>query len=316
VPNSFPHLDLGTYPSEVRLLSAEQQGLWVKDDSAIHPLYGGNKLRKLNFIFADAVARKATLVKTIGAAGSHHVLATALHGRALGLQVKAVLVPQHRTPHAERNLARALQAGLIAVPQPSQALGMIKYWRESGYSIPLGGSSLIGAMGYVHAATELAEDIRAGRAPMPDAIVVALGSGGTVAGLLAGLGAEFGRTTLYGVAIAKPAFASGLLARNLARKLSAKLKSKPSVQLQIVSSFVGAGYGLPSAAGKAALAEANALGLALEPTYTAKAFAFAQTLQRAGKRVLYWHTLSGGQVETASERAEARKSELPAFLWT
>jgi 1-aminocyclopropane-1-carboxylate deaminase/D-cysteine desulfhydrase-like pyridoxal-dependent ACC family enzyme len=95
-------LSLGTYPTPVHELTQASRGgcsLWVKRDDLTGEAYGGNKVRKLEYLLADARARGATRLVTIGAVGSHHVLATTLYGRREGFAVEAALVPQPRTDH-------------------------------------------------------------------------------------------------------------------------------------------------------------------------------------------------------------------------
>lgn len=82
-----------------RVSRAIGRNVWVKRDDRTHPVYGGNKIRKLVHLLEDARRHRATDLVTIGAVGSHHVLATSVHGRAAGFEVHAVLVPQPFTAH-------------------------------------------------------------------------------------------------------------------------------------------------------------------------------------------------------------------------
>ncbi len=159
-------------------------------------------------------------------------------------------------------------------------------------------------MGYVTAARELASQVRAGELPEPDVCVVALGSGGTAAGLAAGFEAEGLKTRVIGVCVSQPPWAVRLLSLHLARACARKLRirgawARMRVRLVMDTRFLGRGYGYETAAGRQAAREASAVGLALDPTYTEKAFACALSLVRAKTRaseetraVLYWHTLS------------------------
>jgi D-cysteine desulfhydrase len=310
-------------PAPVRLLEVVEAAgercaqLWMKDDSAIHPRYGGNKFRKLAYLLAEANSHRArhkNRLKTIGAAGSHHVLATALHGRALGFEVHAALVPQPRTEHAENNLRRALAAGLQVHPARTYAGAFATYLRLPGFAIPLGGTNRIGTQGYIEAARELRADVRATRLPCPTDIVVALGSGGTVAGLLAGLRQAnlAAPVTIHGVAVASPAWASGALARLHAGGVGAA-----PVTMRLVSDQIGYGYGYETAVGRQTSEWSHKLGIATEPTYTAKALGYARTLaRRADKKdavILYWHTLSAKEVLLPSDTAGS--SITPDWLW-
>jgi 1-aminocyclopropane-1-carboxylate deaminase/D-cysteine desulfhydrase-like pyridoxal-dependent ACC family enzyme len=296
---------LGTYPTPVSPLEALSRpgcSLWVKRDDLTSPIYGGNKVRKLERILADATARGARTLVTVGAAGSHHVLATAVFGRQAGLSVRAVLVPQPRTEHAARVLRAALAQGLHATPASSY---LDAAWRAAAQLpgrrrryVPLGGSSVLGALGYVDAARELAAQVESGLLPEPDLVVVTLGSGGTVAGLAAGFALAGMKTRVLGVAIAEPAALLGLAARRLALQCVRREGGGPirgALRKVVVDArWLGGGYGVPTREGEAATLSAAAAGLTLDPTYTAKTFAAALDAveRRAERTILYWHTLS------------------------
>jgi 1-aminocyclopropane-1-carboxylate deaminase/D-cysteine desulfhydrase-like pyridoxal-dependent ACC family enzyme len=300
-------LALGRYPTPVErisgLSSAEpERELWVKRDDQTHDVCGGNKVRKLEWLLADARARGARRLITIGAAGSHHVLTTTYFGRREGLDVEAVLVPQPRTEHVVEVLRASIGLGLRAVPARSWTRGALTFAlrmmtaRTQSRIIPLGGSSVNGSMGYVVAARELAAQVRAGALPEPDLCIVALGSGGTAAGLAAGFAAERMKTRVVGVCVSKPAWALRLHATMLARACARRAADRPlRLRLTTDSRFLGAGYGHPTRESDEAtrLARETA-GLELDPTYTAKAFAASLWYLARGeaqRTILYWHTL-------------------------
>jgi D-cysteine desulfhydrase len=287
--------------------------LWVKRDDRVSSRYGGNKVRKLDHLFEVVKAAGKARVLTLGAAGSHHVVATAIFGRSVGLEVEAVLVPQPPSARGARNLRIALAHGLRATPVDAwshaplavlTALAAARGGRGDGTRatafLPLGGSNVIGSLGFVAAARELAVQIRGGLAPEPAAIVVAMGSGGTAAGLAAGLEHEGLRTRVVGVAISQPVFALELAARRLtyatarAIGLSRGASTRAMARLEVDGGYVGDGYGLSTEAGRIARARAEAAGLALDDCYTAKAFAAALDCASSGPAapVLFWHTLS------------------------
>lgn len=189
-----------------------------RDDLTARP-YGGNKVRKLEFILADAKARGATRVITAGAAGSHHALATAVYARRLGMEATLVLFPQARTDHVRRVLLldQALGAELRFTPRMESvpfavARARLAHLAEKPYVIAPGGSDPIGTLGYVSAGLELADQFAAESDPMgnaedrraadrdrdddaaaasrggePARIHVAAGTLGTAAGLALGL---------------------------------------------------------------------------------------------------------------------------------
>jgi D-cysteine desulfhydrase len=186
-------LELAVPTPVVRLALATAAGsaeLWVKQDGVIHPRYGGNKTRKAAFLFAEAARRQAKRILTFGAAGSHHVLTMALFAPDFGMKVAAVLTPQPGTMYARSVLARGLEAGLYPLPGASPAeaaLAFLRGYEQGDYVVPPGGSNSLGTRAYMAAVKELELQVRSGKLPQPDWIVVALGSGGTAAGILAGL---------------------------------------------------------------------------------------------------------------------------------
>ena len=303
-------LRLGSYPTPIRRSAPpDVRGgeLWIKDDGATASLYGGNKVRKLEYVLAAARARGARRIVTFGAGGSHHVLATTLYARTIGIETAAVLWPQPWSAHAEEILRAALGAGLQAFPVGSRAaapLGLIRIRARGDYLVPPGGSSPTGALGYLTATRELAQQVRAREAPEPDVIVVPFGSGGTAAGILAGIVREGLKSRVIAVDVAIGSSVGVILVLALARAALRKdgATGRPSGlarRLTVERAYLGAGYGHATAAGTAATEHARALGLALDATYTAKTFAAALDVVRRspGQAVLYWHTLSSRPLE-------------------
>ncbi len=295
--------------------------IWVKRDDRVGSLYGGNKVRKLEHLLADAKARGARRLLTVGAAGSHQVVATALFGEVHGFEVEAVLVPQPSSPHARENLRVALDHGLRAVPVRAWAaapfavasrLAAARLRAEDVAFIPLGGSNVLGSLGFASAARELARQIADGAMPEPDLVVVAMGSGGTAAGLAAGLAREgLHRTRVVGVAISHPVSALSLASRRLAFAtaraigLSRRASLAAAARIEVDGAFVGRGYGHVTAAGSRATELAAREGIVLDPAYTAKAFAAALARAEASPSscVLFWHTLSTVPLPSTARRA-------------
>ena len=293
--------------------------VFVKRDDRVNPRYGGNKPRKLRRLLAEARSAGARRVVTFGAAGSHHALATALFGRSLGLDVTAVLTPQPRSDHAVEVLRALVAQGARVLPVPwthPPALGPVVAALRSSWIIPPGGSTVEGALGFVDAAAELRRQIDQGLLPCPDVIVVATGSGGTAAGLAAGLAREGLPCRVRAVAVARPVapLAAHLraLAAATARRLGLGVASVVG-RLEVDTEHVGPGYGHPSPLTAAALALAAEAGLPVDPTYTAKALASALAEAGRGRVVLYWHTLSSAPLEPLLREAPA-EHQLPAEL--
>lgn len=328
-------MPLGTYPTPVMRMpeAARIAGvpggveLWCKRDDLTSSLYGGNKVRKLERLLAEAKAKGAARVVTVGAVGSHHVLATALYGLRAGLEVEAVLAPQPWTRHVEEVVRVGATLGFTPYPVRSFAAVPLRVARRlsargTAYFIPPGGSSVTGSLGYVDAAQELSDQINQGVLPRPTAIVVALGSGGTVAGLLVGL-ARAGMLgngpsppiEVVAVQVVDPPLASGpatlalalAIRRRLGDRLGRAAIATLSRNLRVVSAQLGAGYGHPTPGGARASELAALDGLSLDATYTAKAFAAALDDARGrppGSVVLYWHTLAApGPFQTLLSQA-------------
>lgn len=323
---------LATYPTPLTLcreLSGPNVELWIKNDGLSHPIYGGNKVRKADRFIAEAKRRGARRILTVGAAGSHHVLTSTLFARAHGLKCAAVLFPQPTNEHVEQTLRASLALGLEPYPVERGAaipwkLATVR--RRGDFMVPPGGSSLEGSLGYVDALDELIEQFRRVGGPLPYSIVVALGSGGTLAGLAAGVLGRGLPTRVVGVQVV-PGRVVPALAQRLTRKLLDRLGvSRSSAELEralvIDSSELGRGYGYATPESEQALDRAKKLGLELDPTYTAKAFAGAlehlrslegQADGSAPHRVVYWHTLSAVPLEPLLEGAP-RLDELDEAL--
>ncbi|HWO09082.1 MAG TPA: pyridoxal-phosphate dependent enzyme [Polyangiaceae bacterium] len=315
-PDSRDGVRLGSYPTplwRVDGLRDAQHELWVKDDGRTAAEYGGNKVRKLERLLTLARGRGARRLLTVGAAGSHHVLATCLYGARLGLPTWAVLTPQPRSAHAEATLRAALRAGLTAVPARSPldaALALRRERRPGDFSIGPGGWGCEGTWAYRLAVDELREQMVAAGLGELDAIFVAAGSGSTAAGLVAGiLRTGVARRVVAVPAAANPALRLMIIGQALHAlwrhdQLVSPLDALRALRLD--PRFIGRGYGYSSDPAARAMELARSFGLAVEPTYTAKAFAAATswvTAPRGDKprsklrlherrTYLYWHTLS------------------------
>lgn len=333
-------------PSPVRRLEIDAPAeLWLKDDSRISEVYGGNKPRKLACLLKFAQEQGARRLVTAGAIGSHHVLATGLLGQRMGLTTTALAVPRPYSSHVEQTIQQTLAAGVELVPlsHPKHLVGAL--WRlrrlRGDSFIPPGGSNGLGSIGYLRAARELKRQIDEGLLPEPDIIVVALGTGGTAAGLLAGCVSLGLRTRVMAVPVLRIRYAR-LLVQTLARSClrldrpieeRADLATKLAQSLVIDPRWLGRGYGYPTAAGELAVAQAAELGLSLEETYTGKAFACALALLRGfsdrgnvehpnalapvlrrGERVLFWSTFSGVPLIAAQSSQVTIPAALRALL--
>jgi len=317
---NLAHVTLGCLPTPVEPMPelAERlgiQSLFLKRDDISGRAYGGNKVRKLEFLLGQALAENRRAVITFGALGSNHVRATAVYGGQLGLQVHAVLAPQPSTPYLAANLFADQAAGatLHFAESFSQALRRGAELRDEialrdgvePFVIPFGGTNPRGVIGFVNAAIELAEQIEAGALPVPDFVYVAYGSTGTASGLATGLAALGLRTSVIGVRVVPAESTNPERTRRvmeeavtLLRELDAGFpRVKPEdVALEVREGFLGDGYAAATAESLEAVALAAANHIHLETTYTGKALAALVADARAGKlarkTALFWNTYS------------------------
>lgn len=306
--DQLPHVDLLTRPTPVRQLEGVGADVWLKDDSHSGKRYGGNKVRKLEWSLADLASKGTRTVLTVGGLGTNHGLATAIYARELGMKVVLLLVDQPLTDEVEANLAamRATGAKVVLAHTPRRALALAPLLlarhtrgRMPGV-LPVGGSNPFGVLGFVEAAFELAEQVHAGELPEPRRIVVAVGSGGSAAGLLlgcrlAGLDCEIqgilvnDKTKISEQTITRMAVRSA----DLLRKRGAASDPVKLPGLTLDRRFLGEGYGHRTFDGDEATELFAADGVRLDPVYTAKAAAslLAARPERTGP-TLFWHTHS------------------------
>lgn len=294
-------------PLEALPILSHQLGveLWIKRDDLTSPAGGGNKVRKLEFLFADAGAHKATVVITLGAVQSNHCRQTSLLAAKLGYEAHLVLIGEEPTARQGNLLldnlsgatlhfgARTLEEGRAIAKQLMVSLRALG---KEPYLIPYGGSDPIGAQGYVAAWAELQEQAQA-RSLSFDCIVQASSSGGTQAGLLVGQQVYGGGCQVMGISVGPPAATLqrevAALAGQTARAIGLDSFTLPSAPT-VLDQFIGPGYALLDEATRAAIRQlAQTEAILLDPVYTGKAFAGLLWLAsegRLGKRALFWHT--------------------------
>ena len=166
---TLPHVALGEGPTPVRPLTGLRDGLWVKDESAYGTAWGGNKVRKLEWILPDAKRRGKRTILTFGALGTNHGLATALYAREQGLRCAIALVDQPMDDHVRAQLERLRASGATlhfthTKARTVAAAPWLLARHRLPYVLPAGGSSPVGALGYVEGALELAEQVTRRRA--------------------------------------------------------------------------------------------------------------------------------------------------------
>jgi 1-aminocyclopropane-1-carboxylate deaminase/D-cysteine desulfhydrase-like pyridoxal-dependent ACC family enzyme len=316
---AVPRTALSILPTPVTRLSLASGGdLLIKRDDLIGPGMGGNKVRKLEYLTADAVAAGADCLVTVGAAQSNHARLTAAAGAVLGLETHLVLGGTGEgSPEGNQLLAQLFGAtlhfpGTDDWDELESAQGQLaETLRASGrqpYTMPIGGSTPVGALGFANAFDELMRQC-ADEGWQPAMLVHATSSGGTHAGLLAGRAAYAADglpvPRILAISVAKQSGDLAATAQGLARSALDRL-GLDDVQLdadavEVDGSWRGPDYAVPTAEADAALRTAARSGaIVLDRVYTAKAFAAALRAASstggttaADGELLFWHT--GGQ---------------------
>jgi D-cysteine desulfhydrase len=333
--DALPRVPLAHLPTPVQEARelAEVLGageLWLKRDDVSGPVYGGNKVRKLEFLLGDARAAGATDLITFGAAGSNHALATAIYGAAKGLAVHSMLMPQPNARYVRRNLLAAQASGAdlhVFADGDASVRGGLRLKRKLAaegrvpFVIPFGGTNARSTAGFVSAGLELAEQVAAGELPEPDLVFVAMGSMGTAAGIALGLRAAGLRAHVVAVPVVsyEANTADNMLAAIVDAQavLTAADPSFPRIawaheDFRVAAGFLGDRYALftPEAMEAVGLAERHA-GVRLEGTYTGKTLSALAAQGRAGalrgKRVLFWNTYNSRDLGPLVARGDMAK---------
>ena len=290
--------------------------MWVKRDDKTADRYGGSKVRKLEWIFGDAVRHQATRLLTVGAVGSNFVLAAATHGRTVGIEVDAIQFPRPLNDAARRSIRAAEAEGLRVLWAPSLVAVPWRVALERARSVwnrdlrtrtyvGAGGSSPRGVLGFVEAGLELRAQIAAGELPEPRAIFLPAGTGGSMAGLLLGCRLAGLVSKVVGVRVVPRALCPATRVVQLANRALDLLRSHGLPRsfaplrrrdVTLLDGFVGAGYGAATPASRESLALAEELErLPLDTTYTGKALSgmLAQVLHYdvfRSQPILFWNT--------------------------
>ena len=284
--------------------------LWIKRDDCTGLATGGNKTRKLEFLIADAIEKGADMVVTQGAVQSNHVRQTAAAACKFGLDCHALLerrVPDRADDYEttgnvlfDQMFGTSLEFRPAGLDMNAEAMAVTEKLAAAGrkpYFIPGGGSNEIGALGYVSCAYELLEQIKANKLDV-GWIVLATGSAGTHAGMLAGLHAAGSTIPVMGVSVRQPEDKQIAAVHKLAVLTAAQLTDTPlGVEKVIVDDgYVGAGYGQPTQGTLDAInLIARREGLLFDPVYSGKGLAgmiglAGQNFFESDKDVIFLHT--------------------------
>ena len=332
---SIPHIHLGTFPTPIYTcnnlpLDDHNTNLYIKDDGVCGKtlpdgtqLFGGNKVRKLEFALADTLKQGVTTVITFGRVGSNHALATTTYAKFLGLKSICLLSDQPNSTIVQRNLLlqQLYNAELHFFPTDNkrkqvgayhQFLSCHSNAKSFPYVIPTGASYPLGTIGFVNAAFELLEQINEGIMPAPDYLYVAAGSLGTLAGLVLGCRAANVQTKIIGVAV-EPDIKEVYIQKTLEliRATNKYLHTcDPSFPLfewnehdvTITINFSGPDYGVFTAEAQKSIGMLQYTeNIILDGVYTGKAFAALLNHCEHGfldnKTVLFWNTFCANSFE-------------------
>ena len=331
--------DLPTPVQRAPWLDTPAAEVWIKRDDQTSALYGGGKVRKLEWLLASPRYAGDGPIVSLGGVGSHHLLALALFLRTQGREAHALTFDQVFTPHVRATLAGLASTG-ARVWSVESRVGLPWAWHgyhlwarpgRKGVWMPAGGSSGVGGLGFVEAGLELGRQIDEGLIPRPTAIYMTGGSAASSAGLVLGLGLAGVSTHLKVVSAVEPVLLgprswsrmvskiwTELIAAGLHRELAAEgwqgLLRRASVTWSIDHSQLGGGYAVPTAAGERSVALAGAHGHVLETTYTGKCVATLQADLADGRAgpVLLWNTHAGTDLATLA--VPGWESRLPGRL--
>ena len=315
----IPYVQLGQSPTPIKHLRhlGKEIGtdyLYLKHDGLSGLVYGGNKIRKLEFLLGDALRKGAKDILTFGFAGSNHALATAVYAQKLGLKSISILLAQPNAQYVRRNLLLGHVCGAeihhfkneMAAYIPTTIILLRRKLKQGKfpYIIGPGGSSPLGTIGHVNAGFELKEQVASGLMPEPDKIYLPLGTMGTAVGLTIGLKAAGLKTRVVSVRVADVKYANKEKFVRLFKKTLALIHSMDSSfprveitddEVDIRHDFFGGQYARFTEHGMAALnLVAKSEGFRLDGTYTGKAMAaLIDQVRGHGTRnevILFWNT--------------------------
>jgi 1-aminocyclopropane-1-carboxylate deaminase/D-cysteine desulfhydrase-like pyridoxal-dependent ACC family enzyme len=322
------YVALGEFPTPVQKL--ERLGaelgisqLYIKRDDLSGKIYGGNKLRKLEFILGSALHSNAKEVITFGGAGSNHALATAIYARQVGLKSISMLMPQPDARYVRQNLLMSHYCGAelhlcgtgfesvmnMPLVYTATTYQLLRHRLGNGrlpYLISPGGSSPLGVIGFVNAGLELKRQVTSEQMPEPDYIYVASGTMGTAAGLNLGLRVAGLSGRVVSVRICSEKFVNTIAMTKLINKTNSLLHSLDASfprfefsekDVDIRHDHSGERYALFTEEGMEAVCLMRECeGIKLDGTYTGKALAALKHDSQSGrlrdKVVLFWNTLN------------------------
>jgi len=284
--------------------------LFIKRDDCTGLGMGGNKTRKLEYLMAEALSHNADVVITCGGVQSNHARQTAAAAAKLGLECHLILEPVAGTPKAYYQesgnvlLDHLFGAHIINISADEDSQAKMEHLAESlisqgrkPYIVPMGGSNIVGSLGYVACGLELAEQFKSQSLSI-DTIVLATGSAGTQAGLLVGLALADLNINVIGICVSRSGNEQEELVFNLVQQILGYI-DKPELisrdQVVANGSYYGEGYGILNTQTVDAInVMASKEGILLDPVYTGKAMSglidLATKNLLSGEKILFLHT--------------------------
>jgi len=316
--------------------------IYIKRDDRNHPIYGGNKLRKFEFIFGDVIKKKKKGVVTIGGIGTNHGTACAIvcSNMEPPLKCHIYLFPQPLTWHVQRSLLLLDYFGAKLHLGGSDITTLFKFLffqlRHPSYYLMLpGGSPLfgmgspLGAVGFINAIGELKSQIDKNIIPEPDGIFVPGGTIGTAGGLVAGCKLYDLATKIYVVAVYGNLLANISAVKRTANKalkyLYKRDNSIPKIKIseedfELITGYLGSNYGIKTVRGQKAVdlvgeLEGGKRDFKLETTYTGKTMAamidFLRQEENKSKKVLFWNTYNSNNLDKYLKETNFNYKKLP-----
>jgi D-cysteine desulfhydrase len=326
-------LDLVVRPTPVTQATAlaerwKLDQLWIKRDDLTSPIYGGSKVRNLEYFLGQAAAQGATGVATMGPLGSHQALALAVFGLRAGFSTRALLTPQTEVEEValNRRLLPALGMEVVRCEKFIQVpIGFLRTRLQAlngqrPYWIPAGSHHPLGVLGVVEGALEVADAIRRGEMPMIDDVVVPTGTCATAAGLLLGFAMAQLPVRIVAVRMVPMLITGPTKMRKLAQETLNLLRQagyKNTVQWGEVlwlDQFAGPGFALSNPEADLAAQDVAELGeFRTETTYGAKTLALLRKQDLRNRRVLFWDTYSAVDPDLATVGVSAVERKTQAI---
>jgi len=313
--SDIPRVKLGIFPTPLHKLEnlskLTGKDIYLKRDDLSGVALGGNKVRKLEFLLADALAKGADTVMTTGAAQSNHAMLTAACCNKLGLKAQLLLKKRGVTDQLGNQVLNAYLGAEVdffdtdhytdIYEEMARRKAALAESGRTAYEIPVGGSTALGALGYVQCFYEILQQC-ADLHITPDRVISVVGSGGTYAGLCAGADLFAPDVKVTGMAVDDDPFEQ--ICRQLKMEIGSLLELDRILNDRNIEIHYncGAGYGIPGPQdGEAVRFLARTEGIILDPVYTGKAFSkFLQLLHEGAfaddQSIIFLHSGGAGGV--------------------